>query len=64
MTPIVHRQMVMVPHGWWLPEKEGEDHSYGVWDINVNQLIPMGYQSRSGFGGGPYKSMLCKVYKV
>jgi hypothetical protein len=32
--------------------------------INVNQLIPMGYQSRSGFGGGPYKSMLCKLYKV
>ena len=64
LTPIVHRQMVMVPHGWWLPEKEGKDHLYGVWDININQLIPMGYQSRSGFGGGPYKSMLCKIYKV
>jgi hypothetical protein len=30
----------------------------------VNQLIPMGYQSKSGFGGGPYKSMLCRIYKV
>jgi anaerobic selenocysteine-containing dehydrogenase len=38
LTPIVHRQMVMVPHGWWLPEKEGKDHLYGVWDININQL--------------------------
>ena len=64
LTPIVHPKMVMAPHGWWYPEKEGEDHLYGVWDINVNQLIPMGYQSKSGFGGGPYKSMLCKIYKA
>ena len=24
VTPIIHRQMIMVPHAWWLPETEGK----------------------------------------
>ena len=64
VTPVVHPKTAMAPHGWWYPEKEGEDHLYGVWDINVNQLIPMGCQGTSGFGGAPLKTMLCKIYPV
>lgn len=65
LTPIVHPKMIMVPHAWWLPETEGKaPNFYGVWDLNCNQLIPMGYIDRSGFGGGPLSHMLCKVYKV
>jgi anaerobic selenocysteine-containing dehydrogenase len=64
LTPIIHPKTIMVPHGWWFPEKEGSDPSlFGVWDVNVNQLIPMGYNGAAGYGS-PIKSMLCKVYKA
>jgi hypothetical protein len=32
--------------------------------LNVNQLIPMGQPSSSGFGGAPTKTMLCRITKV
>lgn len=63
VTPILHPGVVMVTHGWWFPEKPGEEPSlFGVWDVNVNQLIPMGHTGKSGYGC-PLKSILCKVYK-
>lgn len=65
VTPTIPPWMVMVAHGWWLPETEGKaPYFYGVWEYNVNNLIPMGYQSRSGFGGAPYKTTLCRVRKI
>jgi anaerobic selenocysteine-containing dehydrogenase len=64
VTPIVHPMTVMVPAGWWFPEKAGPEPSlFGVWEVNVNQLIPMGHTGRSGHGA-PIKNMLCKVYKA
>ena len=64
LTPIIHPKTIMVPHGWWFPEKEGSDPSlFGVWDVNVNQLIPMGYNGAAGYGS-PIKSMLCKIYRA
>ncbi len=63
VTPIIHPDIVMAEHGWWFPEKQGAEPSlFGVWDVNVNQLIPMSEQGRGGLGA-PIKSMLCKVYK-
>src|SRR5208283_2036123 len=65
LTRMIHRQMAHALHGWWLPESDGTaPHFYGVWDLNVNQLIPMGQQSSSGFGGAPTKTMLCRIYPV
>jgi len=65
VTPIVHPKVVSVPHGWWLPEKDGrEPVLFGNWDINCNVLTPMGTQSKSGFGGGAYKTTLVKVSKM
>lgn len=51
--------MVEVSHGWWLPEKAAE--GFGVDEVNINLLIPDRY-GETGFGGGEYKSLLCKVY--
>jgi len=59
----LHPQVVQAPHGWWLPEK-GAKNFFDVWEVNINQLIPDGTQARCGFGGGQYKSILCKVYKA
>jgi anaerobic selenocysteine-containing dehydrogenase len=64
VTLVVPPWMVMATHGWWFPEKSGEEPSlFGVWESNVNQLIPMGFQGKDGLGA-PIKHLLCNVYKV
>jgi len=65
VTPMIHPKTIMVTHAWWLPETEGKGpNSYRVWDLNCNQLIPMGYNDTSGFGGGPLSYMLVKVSRA
>jgi len=66
VTPIIHPQVVVAQHGWWIPEAKysGDGNPNKVWDINVNQLIPMGHNSKSGFGGAFTKTMLCRISKV
>jgi anaerobic selenocysteine-containing dehydrogenase len=64
VTLVVPPWMVMATHGWWFPEKPGPEPSlFGVWESNINQLIPMGYQGKDGLGA-PIKHLLCNVYKV
>jgi anaerobic selenocysteine-containing dehydrogenase len=64
VTRALRPETIMVPHGWWFPEQEGKSpHLYGIWEVNVNQLIPTGHQGEAGFGA-PIKSMLCKIYKA
>lgn len=63
VTPVVPKYMVMVDHGWWFPEEDGESpNNYGVWRVNVNQMMS-NICGKSGFGTN-FKSQLCKVYKV
>ena len=63
LTPTIHPKIVITSHGWWFPEKEGKDPElFGVWDVNINQLIPLGHTGKTGHGA-PLKSMLCKIYK-
>jgi anaerobic selenocysteine-containing dehydrogenase len=64
LTPVVPRWMVMATHGWWFPEKSAPEPSlFGVWESNINQLLPMGFQGKDGLGA-PIKHSLCKVYKM
>jgi len=64
VTPVVPRWMVMATHGWWFPEKSAPEPSlFGVWESNINQLLPMGFQGKDGLGA-PIKHSLCKVYKI
>ena len=52
-------------HGWWLPELKGpEPDLFGVWDYQINQLIPGPQASKSGFGGGQYKTTLVTLSKM
>lgn len=57
----LHPRVVEVSHGWWLPELGSPD--FGVEEINVNKLIPDTF-GETGFGGGQYKSLLCRIYKA
>jgi len=64
VTAVVPRWMVMAAHGWWFPEKPPQEPSlFGVWESNINQLIPMGAQGKDGLGA-PIKHSLCRIYKV
>jgi hypothetical protein len=57
--------MVHTQHGWWKPEmKGGEPDLFGVWDYQINQIVPGPQDSRSGFGGGQYKTTLCTLTKI
>ncbi|MCC6779167.1 MAG: molybdopterin-dependent oxidoreductase [Hyphomicrobiales bacterium] len=52
-------------HGWWLPELDGAAPSlFGVWDYQINKIIPGPQCSKSGFGGGQYKTTLCTLRKI
>ena len=52
-------------HGWWLPEREGKAPDlFGVWDYQINTIIPGPNCSKSGFGGGQYKTTLCTLAKI
>ncbi len=61
----VHPKMVHTMHGWWLPELKGaEPDLFGVWDYQINKLIPGPQHSDSGFGGGQYKTTLVKLTRM
>ena len=64
LFPRIDPRVVQVPHGWWLPEKKDPNDLFGCWEVGINQLIPDGTQAETGFGGGQYKSLLCKIYKA
>lgn len=63
LTPGIDPRVVSADHGWWFPEKDPKAPSfYGVWESNINQLVPMA-PGDTGFGA-PYKSVICKIYKA
>ncbi|MBW1862333.1 MAG: molybdopterin-dependent oxidoreductase [Deltaproteobacteria bacterium] len=64
VTDIIHPRIVSAQHGWWFPEKPGpEPGLFGVWESNINLLLPSGWTGRSGFGY-PFKTQMCRIYKV
>lgn len=65
ITLIVKENHIQTLHGWWMPEQEGtEPNLFGVWDYQINQLIPAPQKSASGFGGGQYKTTLVRISKI
>lgn len=64
-NPAMNKKCVSVPHGWWLPEEKGTSPDFfKAWEHNCNLLVPMDTQSSSGYGGGAYKTTLCRIRKV
>lgn len=64
LTPIIHPRVVNASHGWWFPEQNAEEPNlFGVWKSNVNSLVPHRAIGKIGFGA-PFKSVICKIYKV
>lgn len=64
LTPTLNPNVVHAVHGWWYPEKPADEPSlFGVWESNINTLMPHKHIGKLGFGD-TFKSILCKVYKV
>lgn len=64
VKPIVDPRVVHCTHAWWFPEEDGEaPHLYGMWESNINTLIPEDHNGPFGMGA-PYKSIICSVRKV
>ena len=66
VTPIIKEGTLMAKHGWWYPEKGPDDTGhgpFGVFDANINQLVPHGLYGKLGFGS-PFKCMICGVEKA
>lgn len=54
--------VVVASHAWWFPEQEGDEpHLYGLWDSDVNKLIPNRLCSPLGFGS-VHDNMCCTIY--
>ena len=65
VTKKVKPHHVHTLHGWWLPEEDGAEPSlFGVWDYQINQIVPGPQAAEHGFGGGQYKTTLCKISKI
>jgi anaerobic selenocysteine-containing dehydrogenase len=63
LTNDIDSRVVHAQHGWWFPEKPGKEPSlFGVWESNINLLIPSGWTGKSGLGY-PFKTQMCRVYK-
>ena len=64
LTKTINPKVVHASHGWWYPEKPAEEPSlFGVWESNINTLIPHKHIGKLGFGA-PFKCLICKVYKA
>jgi anaerobic selenocysteine-containing dehydrogenase len=60
----IHPGVVNAQHAWWFPEKSGPEPSlFGVWESNINLLLPSGWTGKSGLGY-PFKSQMCRLYKA
>ena len=65
ITLEVHPKMIQTQHGWWMPEMQGKEPDlFGVWDYQINQIIPGPQHCDSGYGGGQYKTTLVKLTKI
>lgn len=62
LTEGIDPRVVEADHGWWYPEQDiAEPNLGGVWQSNINLLIPHDNIGKLGFGA-PFKNMICKVY--
>jgi anaerobic selenocysteine-containing dehydrogenase len=64
LTEKIDPRVVCAQHSWWFPERSGaEPELYGVWESNVNLLLPSGWAGKSGLGY-PFKAQICRVYRA
>jgi anaerobic selenocysteine-containing dehydrogenase len=58
-------QVVHADGYWWFPEKEEAEPSlFGVWESNINSILPDAPEFSDYIGNNYFRGLLCKVRKV
>jgi len=62
----IDRNVVHAEHGWWFPEKPGEEPTlYGLWESNVNVIIDDDLEKCDPMvGSWQLRLLQCKIYKA
>jgi anaerobic selenocysteine-containing dehydrogenase len=62
----IHPRVVSIQHGWWFPEKPGEEpYLHGAFESNANVLTLDDPETLDPLTGGwCNRGLLCKVYRV
>jgi anaerobic selenocysteine-containing dehydrogenase len=65
LDPGMHPRVAHADSHMWYPEREAEgDAHYGVWESNINAIIPDG-EGYSDYAGDCYmRGLICKVWPV
>jgi anaerobic selenocysteine-containing dehydrogenase len=64
LTDRIDPRVVHADAYWWFPEKPGNEPSlFGVWDSNINAIIPRDPKLFDYAGDYNFRGLLCKVYK-
>ncbi len=65
VTEGIHPQVVHADGYWWFPEQpEAAPGLFGVWDSNINSIIPDDPALCDYTGDHPFSGLLCRVYKA
>lgn len=66
VDPGVPLNIVHAEHGWWFPEKPGEEPTlYGLWESNINVIIDDNPDKCDPMiGSWQLRAIRCKIYKV
>lgn len=61
----INPQVVHAEAYWYFPEQpEEEPYLFGVWDTNINAIIPDDYEVCDYAGNHPFRGVICKIYKA
>jgi len=61
----MHPQVVHADAYWWFPEQpEADPGLFGVWDANINSILPDDPEVCDYTGDNYFRGLLCRVYKA
>lgn len=65
LTTAIHPRVISVQHGWWYPEKPGEEpYLHGTFESNANMLTLEEPETLDPMTGAwTNRALLCKIYK-
>jgi len=65
LTTGIDRRVVHADGYWWYPEMPGEEPClFGVWESNINAILPDDPELCDYTGDNPFRALLCRVYKA
>jgi len=60
----IHPQVVHAEHGWWFPERPGQEpRLHDCWESNIN-VVTDGDHCDPIIGSSTLKALLCRIYRV